>query len=55
MLNHVMSFPTTIYLNQQHEVVKIHTGFNGPGTPLYDDFVSRNTSFIEKELLGKIE
>ena len=51
MLNHIMSFPTTIYLNADHEVVRIHTGFNGPGTPLYDDFVTRNTSFVEKELL----
>ncbi|MEL7268885.1 MAG: TlpA disulfide reductase family protein [Bacteroidota bacterium] len=32
MLNHVLSYPTTIYLNRNHEVVKIHTGFNGPAT-----------------------
>ena len=51
MLNHIMSFPTTIYLNADHEVVRIHTGFNGPGTPLYEDFVARNTSFVETELL----
>ncbi len=52
MLNHIMSFPTTIYLNRSHEVVRIHTGFNGPGTPLYDDFVTRNTSFVEEELMN---
>lgn len=52
MLNHIMSFPTTLYLNRDHEVVRIHTGFNGPGTPLYDDFVTRNISFVEKELLS---
>lgn len=51
MLNHIMSFPTSIYLNAEHEVVRIHTGFNGPGTPLYEDFVARNTSFVETELL----
>lgn len=35
MLNHILSFPTTIFLNQKHEVVKIHTGFSGPGTGEY--------------------
>ncbi|MCC5920159.1 MAG: TlpA family protein disulfide reductase [Cyclobacteriaceae bacterium] len=35
MLNKVMSFPTTIFLNRKHEVVKIHTGFSGPGTGIY--------------------
>lgn len=32
MLNHIMSFPTSIFINRQGEVVKIHTGFSGPGT-----------------------
>lgn len=32
MLNHVMSFPTLIVLNQKGETVKVHTGFNGPAT-----------------------
>ncbi|PTM04164.1 MAG: hypothetical protein DA405_08180 [Bacteroidetes bacterium] len=47
MLNHVMSYPTSIYLNRQHEVVKIHTGFAGPGTPVYEDFVAENDKFIQ--------
>jgi thiol-disulfide isomerase/thioredoxin len=29
------SFPTTIFLNKKHEVVKIHSGFTGPGTGEY--------------------
>ena len=32
MLNHVLSYPTTIFLDKQGEVRKIHTGFNGPAT-----------------------
>ncbi|UII75636.1 TlpA family protein disulfide reductase [Flagellimonas sp. HMM57] len=32
MLNHVLSYPTTIYVGKQGEVKKIHTGFNGPAT-----------------------
>ena len=32
MLNHVLSYPTTIYIDKQGKVKKIHTGFNGPAT-----------------------
>lgn len=35
MLNHVMSFPTTIFVDKQGKVRKIHTGFSGPGTGEY--------------------
>ncbi len=32
MLNHVLSYPTTIYIDKNGAVNKIHTGFNGPAT-----------------------
>ena len=32
MLNHVLSYPTTIILDKTGAVRKIHTGFNGPAT-----------------------
>lgn len=32
MLNHVLSYPTTIFIDKKGEVRKIHTGFNGPAT-----------------------
>jgi thiol-disulfide isomerase/thioredoxin len=32
VLNHVTAFPTTIFLDRQHKVVRIHTGFSGPAT-----------------------
>ncbi len=32
MLNHIMSFPTTIFIDKKGKVRKIHTGFYGPGT-----------------------
>lgn len=39
-LNEVLSFPTTIYVNRQGEVAKIHTGYTGPATgPYYEEFV----------------
>ena len=40
MLNDLISYPTTIFLNKNKEVVKIHTGFNGPATgKKYLDFI----------------
>lgn len=50
MLNHVMSYPTAIYLDKSHQVRKIHTGFAGPGTPVWEDFVSENDAFLQKLL-----
>lgn len=41
MLNRVMAFPTMIILNKEHEIERIHTGFNGPGTgAYYEQFVT---------------
>ncbi len=51
MLNHVLSFPTAIVLNRQHEVVAIHTGFYGPGTGVYyDEFVEEFDAVIDRAL-----
>jgi len=32
MLNHVLSYPTSIFIDKKGKVRKIHTGFNGPAT-----------------------
>lgn len=49
MLNHVMSFPTTIFIDKRGNVRKIHTGYSGPATGSeYDKFVKEITSFAEK-------
>ncbi|CDF78827.1 redoxin domain protein [Formosa agariphila KMM 3901] len=51
MLNHVLSYPTAIYIDKKGKVRKIHTGFNGPATgDLYDDYKSDFKSFIDKLL-----
>jgi hypothetical protein len=34
-LAQVLAFPTTIFLDKEGEVRKIHTGFSGPGTGKY--------------------
>jgi len=51
MLNRVIAYPTSIFIDRQGRVRKIHTGFNGPGTgPLYTRFVEQYTAFIEQLL-----
>ena len=47
MLNHVLSFPTTIIVGKKGEVQKIYTGFNGPATGSnYDSFKKDFHNFI---------
>ncbi|NUM32530.1 MAG: TlpA family protein disulfide reductase [Bacteroidetes bacterium] len=51
MLNDIISFPTTIYIDKKGKVRKIHTGFNGPGTGKYfDKWAENNKHFIDKLL-----
>jgi len=51
MLNEIMSFPTSIILDKQHKVRKIHTGFSGPGTGVYyENFVDEFNLFMDKLL-----
>ena len=53
MLNHVLSYPTTIFIDKAHKVRKIHTGFNGPATgQKYVDFQADFESFVDG-LLGE--
>jgi thiol-disulfide isomerase/thioredoxin len=42
MLNRVMAFPTTLFIDKKGKVRKIHTGFSGPGTGTY------YTAFVEE-------
>lgn len=53
-LNHVLSFPTTIFIGRDGKVRKIHTGFSGPGTgKYYDDFVADFNKTMEELLAEK--
>lgn len=53
MLNHVLSYPTTIFIDKNKKVRKIHTGFNGPATgKKYDDFKEEFQQFVG-ELLNE--
>ncbi len=53
MLNHVLSYPTTIFIDKKGKVRKIHTGFNGPATgEKYVSFKAEFEGFV-KELLNE--
>jgi len=47
MLNHVLSYPTTIFIDKTGTVRKIHTGFNGPATgDKYTEFTNEFEGFV---------
>lgn len=47
MLNHVLSYPTTIFIDKTGTVRKIHTGFNGPATgDKYMEFTKEFDQFV---------
>jgi thiol-disulfide isomerase/thioredoxin len=43
MLNHVLSYPTTIFIDKKGKVRSIHTGFNGPATG--DEYIAFKKDF----------
>jgi thiol-disulfide isomerase/thioredoxin len=46
-LNHIISFPTTIFIGKDGNVKHIHTGFSGPGTGIYyDQFKDRFNKIV---------
>lgn len=48
MLNHVLSYPTTIFLDKEGSVRSIHTGFNGPATgEPYEEFKREFDSLVQ--------
>ena len=51
MLNHVLSYPTTIFIDKKGTVRKIHTGFNGPATgEKYVEFKNEFNGFVNNLL-----
>jgi len=55
MLNRVMSFPTSIFIDKNGQVRNIHTGFSGPGTGIYyERFVEDFTIMMDKLLAEEV-
>jgi len=51
MLNHILSYPTSIFIDKNGAVRKIHTGFNGPGTgESYSSFTASTEKLLENML-----
>lgn len=50
-LNKITAFPTSIFLNKEHKVVKVHTGFSGPATGSEYDVYRQRTESLVKSLL----
>ncbi|MEQ9412883.1 MAG: TlpA disulfide reductase family protein, partial [Cyclobacteriaceae bacterium] len=55
MLNHVLSFPTTIFIGRDGTVKSIHTGFSGPGTGIYyERFIQRFNQTVDELLADNL-
>jgi thiol-disulfide isomerase/thioredoxin len=53
MLNGIMSFPTSLLVDQQGKIIAIHTGFSGPATgAAYTELVNKYKQEIENALEG---
>lgn len=51
MLNHVWSYPTSVFIDKKGNVRKIHTGFNGPATGVkYKAFKTEFYAFVNSLL-----
>ena len=53
MLNHVMSFPTSIVIDKKGNVRRIHTGFSGPATGKYYTRFVENFNLLMDDLLAE--
>lgn len=47
-LNKIISFPTILVLDKENNVRYVHTGFNGPATSKYKEFIEEFEKEIEK-------
>lgn len=52
-IGQVKSYPTTIFINKKGEVVKIHTGFNGPATGLFYEEFQKDFNQLIDQLLSE--
>jgi thiol-disulfide isomerase/thioredoxin len=50
-LTNFISFPTTIFLNKKHQVIKVHAGFSGPSTGEYFESWKQEFNQTVDELL----
>jgi len=46
-IDKIISYPTLLFVNKNNEVIKVHTGFNGPATSKYEEFKSEFAETIK--------
>ena len=51
MLNEIISFPTTLFVNEKGDIIHVHTGFYGPGTGVYYDQYKKQTEGLIESFL----
>lgn len=47
-LEHIKAYPTTIFLDKSHRIVRIHTGFDGPATRTHEAFKLDFHNFVQR-------
>ena len=45
-LKNFRAYPTTLYVDKKGVVRKVYTGFNGPGTPVYNDWLEDTQRYL---------
>jgi len=50
MLNHILSYPTMIFIDKNDKVRKIHTGFSGPATSAFPAFKKEFEAYVDELL-----
>lgn len=48
MLDKIMAFPTTIFIDKNNKIRKVHTGFTGPATSQYPQFKKDFDDFVRQ-------
>ena len=51
ILNEIVSFPTSIFIDRKGNIQRVHTGFNGPGTGKYYEEYIKSTDDLIKRML----
>jgi len=53
MLNHILSYPTAIFIDRKGQIREIHTGFTGPGTGDYYIKYSEEVNQLVQNMLSE--
>jgi thiol-disulfide isomerase/thioredoxin len=52
-LDRIFSYPTLIFLDKDNRVRKIYTGYNGPATSKYDEFITDFQETVQSLLIAQ--